>query len=224
MPRYLAMLPVPREQLFKLVGLFAVGGLTMWAMAEPFLTSMKTVAAAMGVTAFLFVQWCAPFLSEFPEKVTAFYWAKSIRLAPMGLLNLISSKVNQWTLLVAMIPLAYAASLGHFEAIPLDARHQEELFLSIMMTLYGGVTLLKLRFTRLNAVSLFALWLVQFVFPHQLPLLGDAAWNNTRSLTSYMFGALILVELVKHRQDIQLLDNMRMVVAAIKTRRMAVAG
>ncbi|HEX9074647.1 MAG TPA: hypothetical protein VF932_02665 [Anaerolineae bacterium] len=211
MPRYLANIPRMREQIFKLTGIFVIGGVTMWAMAEPFLLSMKSVAVAMGVTAFVFVQWCAPFLSEFPEKVTAFYWARSVRLAPMALLNLISSKVNQWTLLVGMIPLAYSVSLGHWEAIPLDARHQEEILLSLMMTLYGGVTLLKLRFTRLNAVSLFALWIIQFVFPHQLPFLGNPEWNNTRLLTALAFGVLIVVELVKHRHDIHLLENLSVV-------------
>jgi cation:H+ antiporter len=134
----------------------------------------------------------------------------------MALLNLISSKVNQWTLLVGMIPLAYSVSLGHWQAIPLDARHQEELLLSLMMTLYGGVTLLKLRFTRLNAISLLALWLIQFVFPHQLPLLGDGVWNNTRLLTSFAFGILIGVELTIHWRDIRLIENLRVVARTMR--------
>ncbi len=219
MSRYLANLPRRREQFYKLVGIFLIGGITMWAMAEPFLLSMKSLALVTGVSAFVFVQWCAPFLSEFPEKVTAFYWARSVRLAPMALLNLISSKVNQWTLLVAMIPLAYSLSLGHWQAIPLDVHHRQEIFLSLMMTLYGGVTLLKLRLTRLNAISLFSLWLVQFVFPNQLPLFGDAAWNNTRMLTAYVFGALIVLELIKHRHDIHLIENLRAVAASMQSRR-----
>jgi cation:H+ antiporter len=219
MPRYLANITRPREQAFKLFGIFLVGGLTMWAMAEPFLLSMKSVAVVTGVTAFVFVQWCAPFLSEFPEKVTAFYWARSVRLAPMALLNLISSKVNQWTLLVAMIPLVYSISLGHWQPIPLDAFHRQEILLSLMMTLYGGVTLLKLRFTRLDALSLFGLWLVQFIFPQQLPLLGDAGWNNTRLLTAGVFGVLMIVELVRHRNDIHLYENLSAVVKSMQSDR-----
>ncbi len=216
MSRYLATLPRAREQAVKLVGLFAIGGLTMWAMAEPFLESMKSVSLLMGVSAFVFVQWCAPFLSEFPETVTAFYWARSIRLAPMALLNLISSKVSQWTLLVAMIPLVYAISAGGIEGVRLTAGQTQELLLSLMMMLYGSVTLLKLRFTRLNAVSLFVLWLIQFVFPHQLPLLGDADWNNSRLLVSAAFGALILVELGRHWQEIHLLENVRTIATAMR--------
>lgn len=223
MSRYLATIASRREQFLKLLGIFVIGGLTMWAMAEPFLGSMKVVAAGLGVTAFVFVQWCAPFLSEFPEKVAAFYWARSVHLAPMGLINLISSKVNQWTLLVAMIPVVYSASLGHVSAIPLDARHQEEILLSLMMTLYGGVTLLKLRFTRWNALSLFGLWLVQFIFPYQLPLLGSAAWNDTRILTACGFGLLSAAELAKHRHDIHLRRNLGAVTAGIRAGRVRAA-
>jgi hypothetical protein len=141
----------------------------------------------------------------------------------MALLNLISSKVNQWTLLVGMIPLAYSLSLGHWAPIPLDARHQEELLLSLMMTLYGGVTLLKLRFTRLNAITLFTLWVIQFVFPHELPLLGPLEWNNTRLLTALAFGGLIVVELVKHRHDIHLLENLSVVWDTIKIKKPSIA-
>ena len=219
MSRYLADIPRQREQMLKLVGLFAIGGLTMWAMAEPFLWSMKSVAAAMGVTTFIFIQWCAPFLSEFPETVTAFYWARSVRLAPMALLNLISSKVSQWTLLVAMIPVVYAIATQSAAGIELSVHQQQEVLLSLMMMLYGGITLLKLRFTRLNAISLFVLWLAQFIFPQQLPWLGEAAWNNTRLIISAAFGVLIVVELVKHRHDIHLIDNLRVVAQTMQIKK-----
>ncbi len=215
MPRYLATIPRPGEQFYKLVGVFIVGGITMWAMAEPFLDSMKVIAAGVGITAFVFIQWIAPFLSEFPETVTAFYWARRIAPAPMALMNLISSKVSQWTLLVAMIPAVFAVAHGEWE-IQLTPRQSEELLLSFMMMLYGSVTLLKLRFTRLNALSLFGLWLGQFIFPNRLPWLGEAAWNDTRLLIALAFGLLIVVELVKHRDDLKVLENLRLVAATMK--------
>lgn len=215
MPRYLATIPKPGEQFYKLIGVFIIGGITMWAMAEPFLDSIKVIAAGVGITAFVFIQWIAPFLSEFPETVTAFYWARRIEPAPMALMNLISSKVSQWTLLVAMIPAVFLAAHGEWE-IRLTTRQNEELLLSLMMMLYGGVTLLKLRFTRLNALSLFVLWLVQFMFPQRLPLLGETAWNDTRILVTIAFGLLILVELTKHRHDLHVLEHVRLVAATMK--------
>jgi hypothetical protein len=125
--------------------------------------------------------------------------------------------VSQWTLLVGMIPLVYGLSLRRWDGITLNAQQETEIFLSLMMLLYGGVILLKLRFTRLNAISLFTLWLVQFVFPYQLPLLGNAVWNNTRMLTAYVFGGLSVVELIKHRNDIHLIENLRAIVESMRT-------
>src|SRR5438034_9335029 len=75
---------------------------------------MLAVAGLVGVSQFVLVQWVAPFLSEFPEKVSAFYWARRVSHAPMALMNMVSSNINQWTVLAAMIPLEYGySSLRH---------------------------------------------------------------------------------------------------------------
>ena len=184
MPRYLVSVGERKRGSLLLV-IFLIGGATMWAVADPFLLSVEKVAAGAGISAFVFVQWVAPFLSEFPEKVTAFYWARTIRLAPMALLNMISSKVNQWTLLVSMIPIVYSFSMGRVSTIPLDNHHQEEILLSMMMTFYGCAALAKLRFTRGNAIILFVLWIAQFLYPvsftfmPELPIIG----NNSRLIS-----------------------------------------
>lgn len=203
MPRAILSVENGKRRGILLGVLFFVGGLAMWAVADPFLDSMKHVAAAFGISAFIFVQWVAPFLSEFPEKVTAFYWARTIHLAPMALLNMISSKVNQWTLLVSMIPIVYSVSMGRVSTIPLDVHHREEILLSMMMTFYGCVTLAKLRFTRGDAVILFVLWLAQFLYPVNftfmpaLPVVG----NNSRIIVSIIFGILTVYELAGHRKE-----------------------
>ena len=64
----------------------------------------------MGIPSFVFVQWVAPFVSEFPEKVSAFYWARTVDRASMALMNMVSSNINQWTLLTAMLPLVYSSA------------------------------------------------------------------------------------------------------------------
>ena len=43
---------------------------------------------------------------------------------------LVSDKINQWTLLVGMIPVVYAFGTGHLTGFPLDARQHEEFFLT----------------------------------------------------------------------------------------------
>ena len=86
-----------------------------WSAAESS-TSLRSrssaacwrVSTALGVPGFVFVQWVAPFVSEFPEKVSAFYWARTVEEAPTALMNMISSNINQWTLLTAMLPIVYS--------------------------------------------------------------------------------------------------------------------
>jgi len=223
MPRYLVSIEEGKRGIF-LVVLFLIGGATMWAVANPFLSSAKEVAAAAGISVFVFVQWVAPFLSEFPEGVSAFYWAKTVRLAPMAMLNLVSSKVNQWTLLVTMIPVVYSLSMGKISTIPLDIRHREEILLSMMMTFYGCAALMKLRFTRGNAIALFTLWLAQFIYPGnftfmpEIPLIG----NNSRIITSLIFGILTICEVVRHRKEFQIVNGIKATIRLAKERRVEV--
>ena len=92
--------------------LFVGGGGLIFFVAEPFLGSLLAVAAAGGISQFVAVQWMAPFVSEFPEKVSAFFWARTVDRAPMALMNMVSSNINQWTLLAAMLPIVLSISAG----------------------------------------------------------------------------------------------------------------
>src|SRR4029077_13541391 len=105
------------------LGLFLAGGILLYLITPTFLDSMLGLSVLMGVTPFVFIQWVSPFLSEFPEKVTAFAWARTLDKADMALINMVSSNINQWTVLAAMIPVVYALSLGHVAAVPV-ARHR----------------------------------------------------------------------------------------------------
>ncbi|HUI30820.1 MAG TPA: hypothetical protein VLX91_11425 [Candidatus Acidoferrales bacterium] len=210
MPRYLVSIREGKRGLL-LIALFLIGGGTMWAVADPFLMSTKEVATAAGISVFLFVQWVAPFLSEFPEGVTAFYWARTVRLAPMALLNLISSKVSQWTLLVSMVPIVYSFSMGRVSTIPLDMHHREEILLSMMMTFYGCAALAKLRFTRWNAIFMLVLWLAQFMYPSHFTFMPDIPiiGNNSRIVVATIFGLLSVYEIIRHRKEIQISNGIK---------------
>src|SRR3989449_1706351 len=78
-------------------GLFAAGGGLLYATAHPFLQSMLAVAGLLGVSQFVLGQWVAPFLSEFPEKVSAVYLAPRVTPPPMALLNMASGHNNHRT-------------------------------------------------------------------------------------------------------------------------------
>ncbi|MFL5274638.1 MAG: hypothetical protein ACJ79R_17095 [Anaeromyxobacteraceae bacterium] len=216
-PRFLVELTPRALRNASLLGLFALGGAVMWAVAEPFLEAMQHVALAIGVSQFAFVQWVAPFLTEFPEKVTAIYWSRTVKLAPMALLNMVSSTVNQYTALVAMIPIAYSLSVGHAAAVPMDPLHRTEIFLSFATTLYGVACLVKFRFTRWNAILMGLLFVAQFFYkgPIDVPRIGtEGAGFDLPPIASHLaiawtYVALAGLELWLHRREIRVLRALR---------------
>lgn len=148
-----------------ILGLFLFGGVVLYLVAHPFLDSMIGLAAVLGISQFVFVQWVAPFLSEFPEFVTTSYWARGRDKAGMALMNMASSNVNQWTMLAAMIPIVYSFSLGKPAAVPLG-EHRVELMLTLLQGTLGIVLLSNLNFQAYEALGLLVLWIVQFLVPH----------------------------------------------------------
>jgi len=148
-----------------IVLLVITGGAVIFSAAGPFVLSIIEVALILGFSQFLFAQWVAPFLSEFPESASAFYWAGTVRLSPMAIGNMVSSKVNQWTLLIGTIPLIYSASVGHLAFIPLSNLQVEEILLTAAQSAFGCVALVKLRFNWKEATILFSFWFAQFLFP-----------------------------------------------------------
>jgi len=151
-------------------GLFAVGGLLLYVTAHPFLTSMIALATMVGISQFFLVQWVAPFLSEFPEFVSTFGWARRVTHAPMALMNIVSSNINQWTILAAMIPLVYGVSHHHHHGtwadFTFDAGQRMEIVLTLLQTALGVMLLANMEFGWLDATALFVLWAVQFSVPH----------------------------------------------------------
>ena len=162
----IAPLPVGRRRLVT-SGLAAAAALAILFVAEPFANALIETGAELGVDEFLLVQWLAPFASEAPEFVIValFAW-RGAATAAMG--TLVSSKINQWTLLVGALPLIYSISLGAPEGLPLDDRQRDELFLTAAQTLCAVVFMLDLRLHWYGAAILFALFAGQFIWRDQI--------------------------------------------------------
>jgi cation:H+ antiporter len=162
-PRAIVLSPRPRR-IALIAGLFIAGGLLIYFSAEPFLASLFAISIRLGVPAFVFIQWVAPFISEFPEGLSTFYWARTVHRAPMALMNLVSSNINQWTLLVAMLPVVFSFSVGSASSLPLDGQQKLEVLMTIGQQLVGMLFLVNMELAWWEAASLFVLWLVQFFF------------------------------------------------------------
>ncbi len=157
---------------------FLAGASVIYFVADPFLESMLGLSVVIGVPTFVFIQWVAPFLSEFPEKVSAFYWARTVKKSPMALMNMISSGIAELTLLVSLIPIVYCISRGGIYVIDFDFQHRVEILLTALQSLLGFSLLANMQFRSYEAMGLFILFLVQFIVPsiREEILLVYAGW------------------------------------------------
>jgi cation:H+ antiporter len=183
-PRRVLMMP-PRMRNAAILTLFFVGGGILFFAAHPFLDSMLAIATSLGVSTFVFVQWVAPFLSEFPEKLSAFYWARKVRTANIALMNMLSSNIKQWIILSAMIPIIFVGSAGELRPLTFDVHQRAEILLTILQSFLGFLLLLNLQLKMHEALILFVLWAVQFAMP---------SW---RGPMIYVYLAWCAVELVR---------------------------
>ncbi len=144
------------------IGMFLFAGAVIFFVAEPFAESLVAAGAHLGIDEFRLVQWLAPIASESPEFIIAATW--TLRgSASSAMKALISSKVNQWTLLIGTIPLVYAISGGVVKPFMLDELQNHELILTAAQSLFGVAVLANLRFRRAEGTLLLVLFLAQLI-------------------------------------------------------------
>lgn len=178
----------PARQWWAMAALTAVAAAIILVSAEPFAEAMVDSGRRLGFDEFLLIQWLAPLASEAPAVTIAILFVLSGRAAN-GLATMISDKINQWTLLVGMLPLAMSLGAGQLSALPLDARQHEEFFLTAAQSLLGIALLLRLRLSLWGALALAGLFAVQVALA--LNFLGDEA-RTIASLTWLGWGYLAL--------------------------------
>ena len=101
------------------LGLFIFSAGIILIAAEPFVHGLRATGEELGISEFLLIQWLAPLASESPEIIVAVLFA--LRANPNdGLTTLISSQVNQLTLLVGSIVVVFSISSGQILSFPLD--------------------------------------------------------------------------------------------------------
>jgi cation:H+ antiporter len=157
-----ALAELPKNQQYAIIvalAVFAAG--VILATAEPFAESLIATGERLGVNQFLLIQWLAPLASEAPAVIVTILLVLALR-PTAALAALISDKINQWTLLVGMIPLAFSIGLGGIGHLPLDARQSEEFFLTAAQSLFALALLVCLRLGFRGAIALLALFFVQF--------------------------------------------------------------
>jgi len=179
-----------RARQILVTALFVVAAGIVLAAAEPFAHALIEGGRRLGVDEFLLVQWLAPLASESPELLVAGVLAyRGHEDAALG--TLLSSKVNQWTLLVGSLPVAFVLG-GGGSSIQLDGRQIEEMVLTAVQTLMGVALILGLRFRRWAAWALLGLFVVQF------PITS----TEGRVLLSAAYAAVAVIALIVNRRQL----------------------
>jgi cation:H+ antiporter len=191
-----------------LLFLFAAG--VILASAELFSENLVASGKVFGINEFLLVQWLAPIASEAPEFIVAIMFVLRGQAAvAMG--SLLSSKLNQWTLLVGMIPGVYGLASGGFEhPLPLGPYQLHELFLTAAQSLLAVALLASLSLGPGAAVLLFLMFAGQLVGPYALEALNltlpALPWGNgtdgIHQLFSAGYMAMFVIVVWMKRQDV----------------------
>jgi len=181
----------PRRVL--VVAVLVFSAVTIFTSAEPFAEALVDIGEEFGVSEFLLIQWLAPLASESPEVLVACLLAWRGRAAA-GMGVLISSKVNQWTLLIGTLPLAFMLSSGDWgltSGLPLDDRQREEILLTAAQSAFAIAVFINLRMSTPEATGLFVLFATQLFITNE----------QVRVYYAFAYIALCVVILLVHRMD-----------------------
>ena len=160
--------------------------------AEPFAEALVETGAEVGISEFLLVQWLAPLASETPELLVAGLYAWRLN-TNAGLGTLVSSKVNQWTLLVGTLPIVFALASGSLDGLPIVSRQREELLLTAAQSVFALAILANLRMSVREAWALFGLFWFQFVLGAVLPASVHGAELVAVSVLYFVLAAVMMV-------------------------------
>jgi cation:H+ antiporter len=150
------------------LAMFVVAGVVILLVAEHFAESLVDTGAELGVSEFLLVQWLAPLASEAPELLVVALYAWRLKTSE-ALTAVVSSKINQWTLLVGTLPLVFAFASGSLHGLPVETAQREEVLLTAAQTVFAVAILVNLCISLREALALFGLFWAQFILGAVVP-------------------------------------------------------
>jgi cation:H+ antiporter len=160
-PAYLQRFPKPYRAA-TVIGLFVYSGLMIFTAVEPFAHGLEQLGQNIGIPSFFMIQWIAPLASESPELIVVVYLVNKAR-STAGFNALISSKLNQWTLLIGTLVVVFSIASGGYEHLPFDAKQSAEIWITAAQSLFALAILINFNISIREAVVLLVLFLSQVV-------------------------------------------------------------
>lgn len=190
-PAYLQTFPKP-TRVATVLSLFAFSGFVIFVAVEPFAHGLEEIGLHLGIPPFLMIQWVAPLASETPEFVIVTLLVMKAR-SSASFNALISSKLNQWTLLIGTLVVVYSVSLGYYGALPMGQRQMGEIWLTAAQSYFALALLVDLRISVREALALLILFVVQLY-----PMFHEFHWLLVFSGIYMALGTVLLIQRRAH--------------------------
>ena len=191
-PAYFQAYPKARR-IAVVLSLFAFSGAMIFTAVEPFAHGLEVLGKNFGVPEFFMIQWVAPLASESPELIVVVYLVNKAR-STAGFNALISSKLNQWTLLIGTLAVVYSISAGEIGTLAFDHKQSVEIWITAAQSFFALALITNFEISTREAVVLFVLFISQVVVEVGLILaLGESAATEPSITVLYAYTVLYSV-------------------------------
>lgn len=160
-PRYLQSFG-RRRRIVTVLLFFTYAAIIILIAVKPFAKGLEALGPRLGVSSFFMIQWVAPLASESPEFIATAYLVTKAR-STAAYTTLISSKLNQWTLLIGTLVIVYSLSLGFYDVLSFNQKQAGEIWLTAAQSFFAVALLLDLEISIREALALLVLFALQFL-------------------------------------------------------------
>jgi len=189
------------------LALFGYSGLLIFTAVEPFAHGLEELGLQYGIPEFFMIQWIAPLASESPELIVVAYLVNKAR-STAGFNALISSKLNQWTLLIGTLVVVYSFALGSYGTLPFDQKQAAEIWITAAQSYFAIAILVNFNISLREAVGLLVLFasqvLLEFIILRDIVALPFTSYELLIAYTA-VYLVLGTGMLVARRESFQLL-------------------
>ncbi|SNZ17360.1 cation:H+ antiporter [Natronoarchaeum philippinense] len=158
-PAYLQKTPA-NVRIPSIFALFGYSGFLIFTAVEPFAHGLENIGLQYGIPEFFMIQWVAPLASESPELIVTAYLVNKARTTA-AFNALISSKLNQWTLLIGTLGVVFSISQGAYGVLEFSFKQSAEIWLTAAQSFFALAILINFRITVREAVVLLVLFVSQ---------------------------------------------------------------
>jgi cation:H+ antiporter len=189
-PAYLQRRSFPVRTASSLL-LFAYSGIMIYTAVHPFAHGLELIGLDYNIPEFFMIQWVAPLASESPELIVVAYLVNKAR-STAGFNALISSKLNQWTLLIGTLAVVYSIALGGIGTLPFDEKQTAEIWITAAQSLFAIAIITNFEVSVREAVILLVLFVSQVVAEYAVILTTASSLRETELSIAILYAYTVV--------------------------------